>query len=196
MRKKIEPDLLVRLRNDVEKHLARKLVAPADFVFLSDKLQKESHAYVSSTTLKRVWGYISDKGNEYSPSNYTLRALCQLIGFKDLSQYMTEDIVLQSMDYNGEYIETSRLPTDTEITLFWYPNRKIRMRHIQSSIFEIMYNENSRLKTGDVVECGSLTQHAPAFFRVSRSGHKPFSYVAGTDQGVCFIIYSDDDGAS
>lgn len=195
-RNKIKTDVLKRLRNDVEVYICRKLESPADYTYLSEKLRTEGYGYVSATTLKRVWGYLADKGEDYTPGNYTIRALCALLGFRDLSEYCAENSSLQSMEYKGEYLETATLSPDTEISVLWPPNRQIRLRHIRPSVFEVLSNENSRLKTGDIVECPNLTQHAPAFFRVSRQGVKSFSYIAGSAQGVFFLIHSQGHSCS
>ena len=187
---KIEAEDLTRLKKDVERYIARVSHSPADYIYLSERLQNEGHGYISPTTLKRIWGYISDKGNQYTPSSYTLNSLCKFIGFNDISEYCSESAEIQSKEYRGESIETLSLTADTEITLLWQPNRKIRLRYIGAESFEVMENENSRLRIGDGVRCSSLTQHAPAFFRVSRDGNKPFSYIAGASQGVFFHLHS------
>lgn len=179
-----------RLRSDVERRIGRKLVSPADYVFLSDKLHREDLGYVSPTTLKRVWGYIADKGEAYSPSNFTLRALCGLLGFKDWPEYCEEDTRLQSHEYTGEYVEARFMQMNVEISLLWHPNRKVRLRHVRSSLFEVIENENSRLRVGDTVECNCFTQHAPAFFRVFRANVAPFSYIAGSAQGIFYVVHS------
>ena len=189
-----ENDALERLRNDVERHIGRKLVSPADFVFLSDRLRREGLGYVSPTTLKRVWGYIADKGEAYSPSNFTLRALCGLLGFMDWTEYCAGSQPLQSKEYTGEYVESRFMPLNTEVSLLWHPNRKVRLRHIRPSLFEVIENENSRLRVGDTVECSCFTQHAPAFFRVFRPNVAPLSYIAGSAQGIFYVIHSGTDG--
>lgn len=187
---KIEPEHLARLKKDIERYISRGLHSPADYIYLSERLQNEGHGYISPTTLKRVWGYISDKGELYTPSSYTLKSLCNLLGFNDISEYCSEQSNIQSKEYQGEYIDTLSLPSDAEITIIWQPNRKVRLHYTGAESFKVVENENSRLRIGDRVECHSLTQHAPAFFRVSREGNKPFSYVAGSDQGIFYHLHS------
>ncbi|MDE6577790.1 MAG: hypothetical protein K2J82_01560 [Muribaculaceae bacterium] len=187
---KIEAEDLNRLKKDVERYISRVLHSPADYIYLSERLQNDGHGYISPTTLKRVWGYISDKGNQYTPSSYTLNSLCKFIGFNDISEYCSESVEIQSKEYQGKYVDTLSLPADTEITLMWPPNRKVRLRHTGPECFEVVENENSRLRIGDNVQCSSLTQHAPAFFRVRREGNKPFSYIAGSDQGIFYHVHS------
>ncbi|MDE6417137.1 MAG: hypothetical protein K2K68_08960 [Duncaniella sp.] len=189
-----ENDVMERLRCDVEQRIGRTLASPADFVFLSDLMRREGLGYISPTTLKRVWGYISDKGEGYTPSNFTLRALSRLLGFGDWQEYCVGGCSLQSQEYTGEYVETRFMPLDTEISLVWQPNRRVRLRHIRPSLFEVIENENSRLRVGDTVECSCFTQHAPAFFRVFRANVAPLSYVAGSARGIFYVIHSGTDG--
>lgn len=186
---KIQSEHLAQLKKDIERYVSRGLHSPADYIYLSERLQNEGHGYISPTTLKRVWGYISDKGEQYTPSSYTLNSLCKLIGFNDISEYISESASIQSKEYQGEFIDTLSLPADTEITILWPPNRKVRLRYTGAENFEVIENENSRLMIGDRLQCHSLTQHAPAFFRVHRNGNKPFSYIAGSDQGIFYHIH-------
>ncbi|MDE5869705.1 MAG: hypothetical protein K2H18_05690 [Muribaculaceae bacterium] len=176
----------------MERYISHRLSSPSDFSFLSERLRQEGLGYVSPTTLKRVWGYIADKGDNYIPSNFTLRSLCGLLGFKDWSQYCESSMSIQSAEYTGQFVETRFLSTDIEISILWNPNRRIRLRHIKPSLFEVIENENSRLRVGDVVECNCFTQHAPAFFRVFRQNVTPLSYIAGSAQGISFVIHSDE----
>ncbi len=191
--KKYEEEALKRLRSDVEQYIALTLASPADYTYLSDRLREEGLGYISPTTLKRVWGYIADKGEDYSPSNFTLRALCRLLGFSDWPEYCATASAIQSKEFTGNYVETRFMPLDTEVSLMWHPNRKVRLRHMRPSLFEVIENENSRLKVGDTVECSCFTQHAPAFFRVFRPDVAPLSYIAGSAQGIFYVIHSAPD---
>ena len=112
MRKRYTVDLeeLERLKKEVENFICHPLSSPDDFERLAATLKKEGCGYVSPTTLKRVWGYIKDTGEDYSPSAYTLRALCILIGFKDMEEFSASAFPIQSKEYTGNFIE-SRLVT-------------------------------------------------------------------------------------
>lgn len=107
---KIEPEDLARLKKDIERYISRILHSPADYIYLSERLQNEGHGYISPTTLKRVWGYISDKGENYTPSSYTLNSLCKLLEFNDISEFCSESAHIQSKEYQGKYIDTLSLP--------------------------------------------------------------------------------------
>lgn len=187
-RKAVDAEMIERLRGEVEKFISHSLVAPSDFDKLSDTLRKNGHGYISPTTLKRVWGYIRDKGNDYSPSLYTLRALCNLLGFSDLDDFLRHDVSVQSKEYAGDYVEANNLPENLEITLMWSPDRLCRLRHISGPRFEVMVSRNTRLCVGDIVECGSFTQFAPIYMRVYRKDREPVTYVAGSSHGAVYSL--------
>lgn len=180
------------LRAEVEKAIGHAVKTPADFDFLSDTLIKAGCSYVSATTLKRVWGYIHDAGPGYRPGNFTLRALCCFIGFSDFNSFLSghANLDTQSETYLGNYIESRKLPLGSYISLTWAPNRRCTLHHIKETLFEVTEALHSKIKEGDMVECGCFTQNAPAYFsRVFRDGSAPMTYVAGSRSGIRFQIH-------
>lgn len=184
----VNAEIIEQLRKEIEKFLSHSFVSPSDFVMLSDTLSKRGHDYISPTTLKRVWGYINDKGKSYTPSPFTIRTLCNLIGFRDIDDFCKKSATAESMEYEGESIDASSLPPGVEVTLLWNPNRLCRLRHMEGSRFRVTANEHSRLCVGDIVECGSFTQFAPIYMRIYRGDQLPVTYVAGAANGVVFNI--------
>jgi len=182
------------LRAEVEKAIGHAVKTPADFDFLSDTLIKAGCGYVSPTTLKRVWGYIHDAGPGYRPGNFTLRALCCFIGFSDFNSFLSghANLDTQSETYLGNYIESRKLPLGSYISLTWAPNRHCTLHHIKETLFEVTEALHSKIKEGDMVECGCFTQNAPAYFsRVFRDGSAPMTYVAGSRSGIRFQILTE-----
>lgn len=182
------------LRAEVEKAIGHAVKTPADFDFLSDTLIKAGCGYVSATTLKRVWGYIHDAGPGYRPGNFTLRALCCFIGFSDFNSFLSghANLDTQSETYLGNYIESRKLPLGSYISLTWAPNRRCTLHHIKETLFEVTEALHSKIKEGDMVECGCFTQNAPAYFsRVFRDGSTPMTYVAGSRSGIRFQILTE-----
>lgn len=51
---------LAKLRDMVEEAIGRKMKTPKDFEFLSEQVFEKLHETVSATTLKRIWGYLSE----------------------------------------------------------------------------------------------------------------------------------------
>ncbi len=184
---------LNRLKKEVEKYLNFPLNTPDDYNRLADTLNDKGCGRVSATTLKRIWGYISDTGDNYRPNAYTVAILCKYLGFKDINEFLSSDFPIQSKDYTGEFIESRLIPQDAEVELRWQPNRICILRHEKATLFQVSHVENSStLREGDWVECGCFTQHAPAYFtRVFREGSLPMTYIAGSANGITYRILTD-----
>ena len=121
IRRSIDSHQLKRLRGEVENRLTFPIKSPDDYARLSDLLKEEGCGSVSATTLKRIWGYISDTGSDYRPNAYTVTALCRLIGFKDLEEFLDSDSPIQSRQYSGSFIESRNLPEGAEVEIQWRP---------------------------------------------------------------------------
>ena len=61
-----------QLRLAVERKAGRKMQTNKDFDCLSDSVYDQTHAKISTTTLKRIWGYLSEG---VTPRRYTLDQL-------------------------------------------------------------------------------------------------------------------------
>lgn len=188
----IESEEIKRLRKEVENRVPFPIKAPDNYTRLSDLLEDEGCGTVSATTLKRIWGYISDTGSGYRPNAYTVTALCRLIGFRDIEEFTASDFAVQSREYAGTFVESHTLPKDTVVELTWQPNRVCTLRYLGNTLFKVIHVENSTtLREGDEVECGCFTQHAPAYFpRVFREGAHPMTAIAGSAAGITYRILS------
>ncbi|MDE6648879.1 MAG: hypothetical protein K2K45_03010 [Muribaculaceae bacterium] len=193
-RNHIDIEQLDLLKKQVERRLNFPLKAPDDYSRLSDLLKDEGCGTVSATTLKRIWGYISDTGSDYRPNAYTVTALCRLIGFRDIEEFCASDFPVQSHEFSGKFVESHKLPQDIEIELRWQPNRVCILRHVKATLFKVVSVENSTtLREGDLVECGCFTQHAPAYFsRVFSEGRDPSTSIAGSASGITYRILNHD----
>ena len=188
-RYRVNSEEIDRLRGEVEHFAGCPMQTPDDFIRLSNILNSSGYGYVSPTTLKRVWGYITDTGNDYCPGTYTLRTLSNLLGFRDFNEFADQKLAIQSKEYTGQYLESRGLEIGAKIEIRWQPNRHCILRHMNDSLFEVLSSENARLKKGDIVECGCFTQNAPAYFtRVFRQGASPMTYIAGTANGISFCL--------
>lgn len=80
---------LVRLREEIESFVDRKMKTPKDFDFLAEQIFDKLHENVSSTTLKRIWGYLSESS---SPRLSTLDILAQFVEYKDWDEFCHQEI--------------------------------------------------------------------------------------------------------
>jgi len=84
---------LAKLRESVEGVVERKMKTPKDFEFLSECIFEKFHERISPTTLKRLWGYLSETT---TPRKSTLDILSKFVGYdnwKDFTEFTegTED---------------------------------------------------------------------------------------------------------
>ena len=190
----IDTEQLQRLKKEVEHRLPFPIKSPDDYSRFSDLLKAEGCGTVSATTLKRIWGYISDTGADYRPNAYTVTALCRLVGFKDIEEFTTSDSPIQSHEYTGTFIESRTLPKGAVVELRWQPNRVCTLLYLGNTLFKVVHVENSTtIRKGDEVECGCFTQHAPVYFpRVFREVSHPMTAMVGAASGITFYITLPD----
>ena len=73
-----------QLRRAVERTLGRKMQTNKDFDCLADSIYEKTHAKISTTTLKRLWGYLSEG---VTPRRYTLDQLAHFVGYDDFDTF-------------------------------------------------------------------------------------------------------------
>ena len=79
---------IARLREEIESVVGRKMKTPKDFDFLAGQIFDKLHENVSSTTLKRIWGYLSEPS---TPRLSTLDILAQFIDYQDWDAFCGQD---------------------------------------------------------------------------------------------------------
>ena len=67
-----------RLREAIEAECGRKMRMPKDYDFLADAIFERLHQSISPTTLKRLWGYLSESA---TPRTSTLDILAQFVNY-------------------------------------------------------------------------------------------------------------------
>ena len=82
MTRKTIPELSFLL-TEVEKKYGRKLSTATDFESLSVVIEMNTRAYISASTLKRLWGYVTMNP---TPRISTLDILCKFIGHKEIGR--------------------------------------------------------------------------------------------------------------
>lgn len=75
---------ILRLRQAIEEVACRKIQTPKDFDFLSELLRERLDERVSTSTLKRIFGYVSSSS---MPRRSTLDVLAQFVGCKDWDEF-------------------------------------------------------------------------------------------------------------
>lgn len=84
-----EDTALTNLIKDVEQKAGRKMHTPKDFDYLHDCIYEQCHEMVSTSTLKRIWGY-----NKYggTPRVSSLDPIARFIGYSNWDDYLEQHV--------------------------------------------------------------------------------------------------------
>ena len=174
------------LKQEVERTFGRKLKEARDFEKLSDLLLSHTKERLSPTTLKRLWGYLKNEEVETRP--HTMDVLARLVGFHDYEEFCGQADRLdeaQSGILSGESITTEGMSRGQRLVITWRPDRRIMVRHLGDSHFEVVEAEHTKLCVGDTFRCHLMIQHEPLYLDdVVHLGQPAMVYVAGQRDGV------------
>lgn len=79
--------LITQLRRKVEETFGQEIKTPKDFENLSLAVSDCTKDYISATTLKRMWGYLTEP---VTPRKATLDVLAKYVGYKDWAAFTQE----------------------------------------------------------------------------------------------------------
>ena len=84
-----------RICTAIEEKVGHKMRTPKDFELLSDAIVGQLHQRISTSTLKRLWGYVS---NDFTPRISTLNVLAQFAGYDDWDSFCKESNLPHTQD--------------------------------------------------------------------------------------------------
>lgn len=184
----IEKYMIEKLKKEIETALHRQMKTPKDFDFLKDSLYARLHILVSSTTLKRLWGYLEE---DVTPRESTLDILTQYLGYRSWDEYKRN--VQQPKESQSSPVMSRRLSVKDElaigdcIRLTWQPDRVCDIEYLGDLQFRVIASENTRLKEGDTFECSLIVEGEPLYLdHLIQGNHQPIAYVCGKKSGVLF----------
>lgn len=176
---------LAYLLSEVEKKYGRRIATTTDFESLSVVIEHQTGELLSSSTLKRLWGYVTLNP---TPRISTLDILSRFIGHKDFKSFcqsLTDGKVFSSNFFSTRYLAVSELAEMSKVTIGWAPDRVVEMRYLGEFQFEIERSVNSKLKPGDRFELSDIILGYPMFIsRILRDGEYTPAFIAGQDGGI------------
>ena len=176
---------LAYLLTEVEKKYGRRIATTTDFESLSVVIEHQIGELISSSTLKRLWGYVSLNP---TPRVATLDVLSRFIGhrdFKSFCDYLKDAQIYSSNFFTSKCQTVAELKADTVVQIGWAPNRLVKMHYLGNHQFEVISSENSQLMVGDRFELSEIIVGYPLFIsRILRNGAYTPSYVAGQIDGI------------
>ncbi|MBQ2352520.1 MAG: hypothetical protein II394_09935 [Bacteroidales bacterium] len=186
--KKNCPEIL-QLRRDIEMSIQRNVNTPADFEFLSGVIWERTKTNISTSTLKRLWGYIDGADNT---RQCTLELLSKTLGYKNWKDY-TEHLAKtnpEQSDFltNSFHIYSEDLQVGDTLQIKWMPNRECSIEYIGKCQFRITNAINTKLKEGDTFFCRFFIVGQPLYIdNLVHDGEAPTAYVIGKRDGIINI---------
>ena len=180
------------LINLLEEKSGNKLDSSSACERLVLDIESETGEKLGFTTLKRLMGFTSEQAQ---PRQSTLDILARYLCFDSYREL--EDAIDNrgdsDFDCNSETVLSSRLPTETEINLSYYPNRRLKLKYIKDDEFIVMESINGSLQPGDIIFVDSFTSNLPMIAKdVIRNGERLGRYVAGGKFGIKIENNEDD----
>lgn len=179
---------LAYLLDEVEQKYGRRIATTTDFESLSVVIEHQIGEMLSSSTLKRLWGYVSLNP---TPRVATLDILSRFVGYKDFKNFcegLKESKAFVSTFFTAKYQTVVELSPGTVVTIGWAPNRMVKLNYLGDFQFEVISSENSQLLLGDRFELSEIIIGYPLYIsRILRGGAYTPSYVAGRQKGISLM---------
>ena len=176
---------LAYLLTEVENRYGRRIATTTDFESLSVVIEHQTGELISSSTLKRLWGYVSLNP---VPRISTLDILSRFLGhrdFKGFCAYLKESKAYDSTFFTAKCLVVSDLEPGAEVIIGWAPNRLVRLSYKGTFRFVVTSSENSQLRPGDSFELSEIILGHPLYIsRVLRDGEFTPAFVAGRQSGI------------
>ena len=172
------------LKQQIEESVGRKMKTSNDFTFLSGAIWERVHENISTSTLKRLWGYVDGAD---ATRNSTLEILSKFLGFKgwdDFLEHISQDN--GSDPVTKQHIKTEDLSVGDLVSVSWKPNRRCVFRYIGDYQFIVEQAENSKLKAGNTFRCGLFILGEPLYLNdLVQGSNQPVAFVVGNKDGLC-----------
>lgn len=169
----------------VEKQYGRKLSTTTDFESLSVIIEKATGDLLSSSTLKRLYGYVS---LNTVPRKTTLDILSRFIGNRDYETFrisLCNDPQFSSRFFSAKTVITSELKAGDRLRIGWPVNRIVTLNYLGNDLFEVETSVNASLVKGDRFRQVSFMKGYPLYLsRILRDGDYTPAYVAGMNSGL------------
>ena len=102
-----------QLRKAIERTIGKALETNKDFESLANSIYEKTHVSISTTTLKRIWGYLSEN---ITPRQYTLDQLARFIDYDDFDAFcatLVTDKELRQQEVSATEGAPSKAPLST-----------------------------------------------------------------------------------
>lgn len=176
------------LLHEVEVKYGRRISTSTDFDALSASIQEVTKDSVSSSTLKRLWGYVTLAP---LPRTATLDILSRYLGFSSFRDFCDDLVrrdIIESNFFETKCVAVSDLHAGDKVQIGWAPNRLVTLNYLGDFTFEVEESINSKLQQGDRFELSDIILGYPlCISRILRGGEYTPSFIAGRGNGINFL---------
>ncbi len=186
---KIEAAHLEKLKYDVEKSCYHPLKTSKQFEMLMYQMKERIGCCLSTTTLKRIWGYV---GGYQGVREDSLNFLSRYLGYPDWITYVAERCGDKKKRSSHFVITNALLAENIAINemleIYWEPKRRLVLKCIGTGQFETIEAENSKITAGDTFRCERFIIGEPLYINnLVHNGEEPKLFVAGKRGGLTKI---------
>lgn len=184
-----EKQLIELLKKQTEQTFGQPLNTPKDFTLLAEKIFERIHVQISTTTLKRLWGYLNEP---VTPRPSTLNFLAQYLGYSNLASFcesMKCPLDPQSHLLISRMLSAEQIPLRGHVLLTWAPERVCEIVHEGEGHFTVVRSEKTKLQSGDTFDCQIFIEKEPLYlYNLMHEGQSVPAYVAGKKDGIHFEL--------
>ena len=182
-----EQEYIERMKEDIKGKLDHSLDSPTDFDYLALQVKIVTGEDISSTTLKRFYGYISSQSTMRRSS---LGILARYLGYLGWSDYVQKSVVT-SVFLSTKTIMANSVCKGDLIEVEWGDDRAVTFVALGNNRFAVSKSENSMLMVGDELEVMMFVLNQPLQIKnVIRNGSNIGHYTAGLNGGLKSLKYN------
>lgn len=166
---------------------------PAEFNNLSTIIFEKTKSRISTSSIKRLWGYVS---YDNFPSRTTLNILARFNDFKDWDSFRQEieydkaNTGSTSAFIDGSLVNASLLNIGDVIVLKWAEEKECTMEYISYLRFKVLDSKNIKLLPDDTCTLSSVCIGLPLFISNIQRGNLIIpGYVGAKTGGIQSISY-------
>lgn len=181
-----EQEYIERMKDEIKEKIKHSLDSPTDFNYLAYHVKQDTGEDISSTTLKRFFGYIPSESATRRSSLSILARYLGYLGWSDYvkrapesSSFLSTKVVMGTSVREGDIVEVA-----------WGENRKVSFVALGDNRFAVVHSENSMLMEGDEMEVMMFVLNQPLQIKnVMRAGVNIGHYTAGLNGGLKLLKY-------
>ncbi len=178
---------IIKITNE---NLGYRPTTPTGFNDLSRQIQQITGETLSTSSIKRIWGYVH-YNKSFSPT--TLNILARFNGMKDWEDFKkilrenppTDD---DSGFHNENIIETNKYSSGDRILLSWNDGKQCELECVGHMRFRVLKSENIKLKSSDIVTLHTLCIGQPVYISDIIRGDIHFNNYIGAKRGGLLSI--------